>query len=90
MLRRRGETLRGLMETTFTALWPNEPFPENLGAFSEKIEGVEERLTDWRESAARVAADETLSWIISIYESIDLDKILRRTLTEGRYGRKVA
>ena len=33
-------------------------------------------LTHWRESAARVAADETLSWIISIYESIDLDKIL--------------
>ena len=76
MLRRRGETLRGLMETTFTALWPNEPFPENLGAFSEKIEGVEDRLTDWRESAARVAADETLSWVISIYESINLDKIV--------------
>ena len=64
------------METTFAALWPNEPFPENLGAFTEKIEGVEDRLTEWRESAARVAADETLSWIISIYESIDLDKIL--------------
>ena len=75
MLRRRGETLRILMETTFAALWPDEPFPENLGAFTEKIEGVEDRLTEWRESAARVAADETLSWIISIYESLDLDKI---------------
>ena len=64
------------METTFAALWPDEPFPETLGAFTEKIEGVEDRLTEWRESAARVAADETLSWIISIYESIDLDKIL--------------
>ena len=64
------------METTFAALWPDEPFPENLCAFTEKIEGVEDRLTEWRESAARVAADETLSWIISIYESLDLDKIL--------------
>ena len=76
MLQRRGETLRGLMESTFAALWPDEPFPENLCAFTEKIEGVEDRLTEWRESAARVAADETLSWIISIYESLDLDKIV--------------
>ena len=71
MLRRRGETLRGLMETTFAALWPDEPFPETLEAFSEKIEAVEDRLSDWRESAARVAADETLSWVVSIYESIN-------------------
>ena len=60
MLRRRGETLRGLMENTFAALWPNEPFPENLGAFTEKIHGVENRLTEWRESAARVAADDKI------------------------------
>ena len=64
------------METTFAALWPNEPFPESLLTFTEKIEGVEDRLTEWRESAARVAADETLSWIVSIYESLDLDKIV--------------
>ena len=42
MLRRRGDTLRGLMESTFAALWPDEPFPETLGAFTEKIEGVED------------------------------------------------
>jgi hypothetical protein len=64
------------METTFAALWPNEPFPENIGAFTEKIEGVEGRLTEWRESAARVATDEALSWIVSIYETINLDKIV--------------
>ena len=76
MLRRRGETLRGLMETTFAALWPDEPFPETLEAFSEKIDAAEDRLSDWRESAARVAADETLSWVVSIYESINLDKLV--------------
>ena len=64
------------VSAAFAALWPNEPFPESLLTFTEKIEGVEDRLTEWRESAARVAADETLSWIVSIYESLDLDKIV--------------
>ena len=36
---------------------------------------AQDRLIEWRESAARVGADEALCWILSIYETLDLDKV---------------
>ena len=32
-------------------------------------------MIEWHESAARVGADEALCWILSVYETIDLDKV---------------
>ena len=41
----------------------------------DKVEEFQERLIEWRESAARVGADEALCWILSIYETLYLDKV---------------
>ena len=41
----------------------------------DKVDGIQDRLIEWRESAARVGADEALCWILSTYETLDLDKI---------------
>ena len=69
MIQRRGETLCELVEKACEALWPNEPSPENLQALMTKVEDMDERLADWRDSAARVAATETLSWIMPFNDS---------------------
>ena len=42
---------------------------------------AEDRLTEWRQSAARVGADEALTWLLSWYESIDLATL--RGVLEG-------
>ena len=41
----------------------------------------EERLDDWRSSAARVGADEALMYVLSWYEGLDLDAL--KTLRDG-------
>ena len=74
-IRRRGEQTCDLVEDCCQALWPDEPVPEDLSALMEKVEEFHDRLIEWRESAARVGADETLCWILSCYETLDLDKV---------------
>ena len=64
-----------LVESYCAALWPDEPLPETSEVMLQKLDRVQERMIEWRESAARVGADEALCWILSIYETIDLDKI---------------
>jgi hypothetical protein len=41
----------------------------------DKVEEFQDWLIEWRESVARVGADEALCWILSIYETLDLDKV---------------
>ena len=74
-IRRRGEQTCDLVEDCCKALWPDEPVPEDLSALMEKVEEFQDRLIEWRESAARVGADEALCWILSCYETLDLDKV---------------
>ena len=64
-----------LVENYCTALWPDEPLPETSEVMLRKLDRVQERMIEWCESAARVGADEALCWILSIYETIDLDKV---------------
>ena len=39
-------------------LWPKEPTPTTARTLAEKMMDAEDRLTEWRQSAARVDADE--------------------------------
>ena len=64
-----------LVEAYCTALWLDEPLPETSEGMLEKLDRVQDQMIEWRESAARVGADEALCWILSIYETIDLDKV---------------
>ena len=57
----------------FRALWPSEEAPSTMSALVERVMRAEERLCEWRESAARVGADEALSFVLSWYEDIELD-----------------
>ena len=56
----------------FHILWPKDPAPKTIRALAEKMMEAEDRLTEWRQSAARVGADEALTWVLSWYETIDL------------------
>ena len=56
-------------------LWPKEPAPKTARALAEKMMDAEDRLTEWRQSAARAGADEALSWVLSWYETIELANI---------------
>lgn len=64
-----------LVEDCCRALWPDEPVPKNLSTLMDKVGEFQDRLIEWRESAARVGADEALCWIFSIYKTLDLDKV---------------
>jgi len=58
---------------TFKALWPGEDAPETVEVLAEFLMESEDRLCEWRESAARAGADEALSFVLSWYEGINLE-----------------
>ncbi|XP_010236352.1 neurofilament light polypeptide-like [Brachypodium distachyon] len=57
----------------FRALWPGEEAPTGIPELATQLLEVKDRLNDWRESAARVGADEALSFVLSWYDGINLD-----------------
>ncbi len=56
-------------------LWPEEPSPKTARTLAERMTDAEDRLTEWRQSAARAGANEALSWVLSWYETIELANI---------------
>jgi hypothetical protein len=78
---RFGQDLLKPCVKTLNALWPGINCQVDATFLSNKLDGVDERLSEWRESAARAAADEVLSFVLSWYEDIDLDCL--RTLRDG-------
>ena len=58
------------------ALWPEEPIPGTTEGLLKRLSEAQDRMIEWRESAARVGADEALCWLLSIYETLDLDKVV--------------
>ena len=56
-------------------LWPKEPAPKTARSLAEKMVDAEDRLIEWRQSAARAGADEALAWVLSWYETIELANI---------------
>ena len=56
-------------------LWPKEPAPKTARSLAERMVDAEDRLIEWRQSAARAGADEALAWVLSWYETIELANI---------------
>ena len=65
----------------YNILWPQSEPLKTVAELAKCLMGSEERLDDWRSSAARVGADEALMYVLSWYEGIDLDAL--KTLRDG-------
>ncbi|XP_014752055.1 uncharacterized protein LOC106865772 [Brachypodium distachyon] len=59
----------------FRALWPGEEAPSVIPELAKRLLEGEDRLSEWQESAARVGADEALSFVLSWYDGINLDML---------------
>ena len=65
----------------YNVFWPESQAPASVDELSKCLMACEERMDDWRSSAARVGADEALMYVLSWYEGINLDAI--KTLRDG-------
>lgn len=59
---------------TYSALWPGLPTPVTVGEMGTLLEKSEERLEEWKESAARIGADAALEIILSWYEDLEVER----------------
>ena len=59
----------------YRKLWPGATPPDNVSDLAQELMKTERRLREWRSSAARAGADQALSFILSWYEGIDLQKV---------------
>lgn len=57
----------------FRTLWPGEEAPTDIPDLAKRLLEMESRLNDWRESVARIGADEALSFVLSWCDGINLD-----------------
>ena len=57
----------------YRAFWPSAETPAMVDELSRCLQGCEQRLREWRASAARVGADEAMTYVLSWYEGINLD-----------------
>ena len=53
-------------------LWPGTQTPATIEELAKCLQGAEERLREWRSSAARAGADTALTFVMSWYEEIEL------------------
>ena len=65
----------------YRIFWPGSEPPASVDELNKCLMACEERMDDWRSSAARVGADEALMYVLSWYEGIDLDML--KTLHDG-------
>ena len=65
----------------YNVLWPGCAAPVIVDELAKCLMASEERLDDWRSSAARVGADEALSYVLSWYEELDLEML--KTVRDG-------
>ena len=65
----------------YRVLWPQCEPPALVDELTACLLTCEDRIDDWRSSAARVGADEALMYVLSWYEGIDLDAL--KTLHDG-------
>jgi hypothetical protein len=68
-----GQNLLSPCVHALSALWPESTSRLDAHQLSLKLEGAQDRLDEWRESAARAGADEALTFVLSWYEDINLD-----------------
>jgi hypothetical protein len=70
----------GAQEAYF-ALWPGQRMPTDPVDLGNDLQLSKVRLTEWRDSGARVGADEALTYFLSWYEKANLETL--RTVREG-------
>ena len=75
-IKKMGDDAREAGKAYCRALWPEEPIPETTEGLLNRLHEAQDRMIEWRESAARVGVDEALCWLLSIYENLDLDKVV--------------
>jgi hypothetical protein len=64
-----------------SALWPGQRTPTNPLDLGNDLQLSKVRLREWRDSGARVGADEALTYFLSWYEKVDLETL--RSVREG-------
>jgi hypothetical protein len=74
------ELLYGAQEA-FSALWPGQRTPTDPVDLGNDLQLAKVHLREWRDSGARVGADEALTYFLSWYEKVDLETL--RTVREG-------
>jgi hypothetical protein len=68
-------------QEAYSALWPGQWMPSDPVDLGNDLQLAKVRLREWRDSGARVGADEALSYFLSWYEKADLETL--RTVREG-------
>jgi hypothetical protein len=68
-------------QEAFSALWPGQRTPTDPVDLGNDLQLAKVRLGEWRDSGARVGADEALTYFLSWYEKADLETL--RTVREG-------
>jgi hypothetical protein len=68
-------------QEAYSALWPGQRTPTNPVDLGNDLQLSMVHLREWRDSGARVGADEALSYFLSWYEKVDLETL--RTMREG-------
>jgi hypothetical protein len=63
------------------ALWPGQKTPTDPFDLGNDLQLSKVRLREWRDSSARVGADEALTYFLSWYEKVDLETL--RSMREG-------
>jgi hypothetical protein len=64
-----------------SALWPGKITPTDPVDLGSDLQLSKVHLTQWRDSSARVGADEALTYFLSWYEKADLETL--HTMSEG-------
>jgi hypothetical protein len=68
-------------QEAYSALWPGQRTPTDPVGLGNDLQLAKVRLREWRDSGARVGADEALTYFLSWYEKVDLETL--RTVREG-------
>jgi hypothetical protein len=68
-------------QEAFSALWSGQRTPTDPVDLGNDLQLAKVRLREWRDSGARVGADEALTYFLSWYEKADLETL--RTVREG-------
>jgi hypothetical protein len=68
-------------QEAYSALWPGQRMPTDPVDLGNDLQLAKVRLREWRDSGARVGADEALTYFLSWYKKADLETL--RTVREG-------
>jgi hypothetical protein len=68
-------------QEAYSALWPGQRTPTDPVDLGNDLQLTKVRLQEWRDSSARVGADEALTYFLFWYEKADLETL--RTVRKG-------